>query len=58
MVRSELLVSFIATTVRVAGNAIKMMMMKGITVHTISTVVFSCQLAATAPLDLRCFQIE
>jgi hypothetical protein len=38
IVRSELLVSFIAMTVLVAGSAITMTMMKGITVQTISTV--------------------
>jgi hypothetical protein len=58
IVRSALVVSFIATTVRVAGSAMTMMMMNGITVQTISTVVFSWKLAATAPFDFRCFQIE
>jgi hypothetical protein len=49
IVRSAAEVSFIATTTRVAGNAIRMTMMKGTTVQAISTVVLSWKLAARAP---------
>jgi len=45
-VRSALLVSFIATTVFVAGSAISTTMMNGTTVQMISTVVLSWKLAA------------
>ena len=58
MVRSAALVSFIATTTRVAGSAIRMTMMNGTTVQAISTVVLSWKLAAWAPFDLRCLKIE
>ena len=58
MVRSEFEVSFCATTSLVAGKAIRITMMKGMTVQTTSTVTDSWKLAALCPLDLRCFQIE
>jgi hypothetical protein len=41
IVRSAELVSFIATTVLVAGNAMKMTMMNGTTVQAISTFTLS-----------------
>jgi hypothetical protein len=41
MVMSEALVSFIATTERVAGSAIRMTMRNGTTVQMTSTVVLS-----------------
>ncbi len=46
MVRSALLVSFWATTVRVAIAPITITMRKGITVQAISTVTLSWKLAA------------
>ena len=52
------MVSFIATTTRVAGSAIRMTMMNGTIVQAISTVVLSWKLAARAPFDLRCLMIE
>ena len=58
MVRSAAEVSFMATTTRVAGSAIRMTMMNGTIVQAISTVVLSWKLAARAPLDLRCLMIE
>ena len=41
MVRSALVVSFMATITLVAGSAIRMTMMKGTMVQTISTVADS-----------------
>ena len=58
IVRSAALVSFIATTVFVAGSAIAMTMTNGTIVQTISTVVLSWKLAGFAPSDLRCLKIE
>ena len=58
MVRSELVVSFIATTTLVAGSAIRMTMMKGTMVQAISTFTLSWKFADTAPLDFRCLKIE
>jgi len=58
MVSSAFVVSFCATSTLVAGRAIRITMMKGITVHTTSTVADSWKLAALAPCDLRCFQME
>ena len=58
IVRSAALVSFIATTVLVAGSAMPMTMTNGTIVQAISTVVLSWKLAARAPLDLRCLTIE
>ena len=58
MVRSALLVSFMATTTLVAGRAMPMMMRKGTMVQATSTVTDSWKLADLAPCDLRCFQIE
>ena len=46
MVRSDALVSFIATTVLVAGSTIRITMMSGTTVQTSSTVVLSWKFAA------------
>ena len=58
MVRSALVVSFIATTVRVAIAPMPMTMMKGTMVQAISTATLSWKLAALWPTDLRCFRIE
>jgi hypothetical protein len=58
MVTSALVVSFCATSTLVAGSAISTTMMKGTMVQTTSTVTDSWKLAALAPRDLRCFQIE
>ncbi|MNV61335.1 hypothetical protein D3C71_1538380 [compost metagenome] len=58
MVRSALVVSFWATSTLVAGRAIMMTMTKGTIVQTTSTVTDSWKLAAFAPLERRCFQIE
>ena len=53
-----MVVSFIATTVLVAGRAMKITMMNGTTVQAISTPTLSWKLAALAPLLLRCLTIE
>ncbi len=45
MVRSELVVSFIATTARVAGSAIPITIRNGTMVQMISTVVLSWKVA-------------
>jgi hypothetical protein len=58
MVRSALVVSFMATSTLVAGSAIRITMMNGMTVQMISTVTDSWKLAGLCPTDLRCFQIE
>ena len=58
MVRSAELVSFIATTVLVAGSAMAITMTSGTTVQAISTFTLSWKLADTAPLDFRCLKIE
>ncbi len=58
IVRSAELVSFIATTVLVAGSAMKMTMMKGTMVQAISTFTLSWKFAAFAPLERRCLKIE
>jgi hypothetical protein len=58
MVMSALVVSFMATITLVAGSAIRITMMKGMIVQTISTVTDSWKVAALCPTDLRCFQIE
>ncbi len=58
MVRSALVVSFMATTALVAGSAIRMTMKNGTTVHAISTFTLSWKLAALAPTDFRCLMIE
>ena len=58
MVRSALLVSFIATTVRVAIAPMPMTMRNGTTVQAISTITLSWKLADLWPTDLRCFRIE
>ena len=58
IVRSAAEVSFIATTTRVAGSAIRMTMMNGTIVQAISTVVLSWKLEARTPFDLRWRRIE
>ncbi|MCY1219456.1 hypothetical protein D9M72_314320 [compost metagenome] len=58
MVTSELVVSFIATTVLVAGRAIAITMMNGTMVQITSTVMLSWKAAGFAPLDLRCLNTE
>ena len=58
MVISALDVSLLATTALVAGKAIKITMMKGTTVHAISTLTDSWKFADLWPTDLRCFQME
>ena len=58
MVISELVVSFIATTVLVAGKAMPMTINNGMTVQMISTVVLSWNEADLAPNDLRCLRME
>ncbi len=58
MVRSGAEVSFIASTVLVAGMAMNSRIRNGMTVHTISTTVFSWNCAALCPFDLRCAKIE
>ena len=52
------MVSFIATTVRVANAPIRMTMMNGTTVQAISTATLSWKLAALWPTLLRCLKIE
>ncbi len=52
------MVSFIATTVLVAGSAISTTMMNGTIVQMISTVVLSWKWEALWPFDLRCANIE
>ncbi len=54
MVMSGLEVSFCAITILVTGQAMITRMIAGITVHRISTVVFSWNCAALWPTDLRC----
>ena len=58
MVRSALVVSFIATTTLVAGRAMPMTIRKGTTVQAISTATDSWKLAALWPWLLRCLKIE
>ncbi|MNR34580.1 hypothetical protein D3C85_1523660 [compost metagenome] len=58
MVRSALEVSFMATTVLVAGKAMAMTMMKGMTVQATSTPRCSWNVAALCPRDFRCAQME
>ncbi|MNY78124.1 hypothetical protein D3C86_2182450 [compost metagenome] len=58
MVMSELVVSFIATTVLVAGRAIAITMMNGTMVQITSTVMLSWKAAGLAPLALRCLKTE
>ncbi|MNN67213.1 hypothetical protein D3C81_1828360 [compost metagenome] len=58
MVISAFEVSFIATTVLVAGSAIPITMRKGTTVHAISTAVLSWKVADLWPSDLRCLKME
>ena len=48
----------LATTPRVASAPMPMTMMKGTTVHAISTATLSWKLAALWPTDLRCLRIE
>ena len=55
---SGALVSFIASTVRVAGNAMNSRIRNGMTVQITSTVVFSWNCAARCPTDFRCLKIE
>ena len=55
---SGALVSFIARIVLVAGQAMPIRIRNGITVQTISTVVFSWNCTALCPTDLRCLKIE
>ncbi|CFO05022.1 Uncharacterised protein [Bordetella pertussis] len=57
-VTSALEVSFMATTVLVAGSAMAMTMRKGMTVHATSTPRCSWKVAALCPRDFRCAQIE
>ena len=58
MVRSGFEVSFIATTVWVAGSAMPMTIRKGTMVQAISTVVDSWKVAGLWPSDLRCLKTE
>ena len=58
MVRSAFEVSFMDTTVRVAGSAITITMRKGTTVQAISTAVDSWKVAGLWPTDLRCLMTE
>ena len=58
IVRSALLVSFMATTVRVAMAPMAMTIRSGTTVQAISTATLSWKLAALWPTDLRCLRIE
>ena len=58
MVRSALLVSFIATTVRVAIAPMPMTISSGTTVQAISTDTLSWKFADLWPSDLRCLMIE
>ncbi|MNR60343.1 hypothetical protein D3C85_1818030 [compost metagenome] len=58
MVMSELVVSFIATTVLVAGSAIAITIRNGTMVHTTSTVMLSWNAADLAPRLLRCVKME
>ena len=55
---SALVVSFMATTVLVAGKAIPMTINKGITVQMISTVVLSWNEAGLCPSDFLCLTME
>ena len=55
---SGAVVSFIARMVFVAGKAMKRRIRNGITVQTISTVVFSWNWCASWPTDFRCLKIE
>jgi hypothetical protein len=57
-VRSGAVVSFIARIVFVAGHAMNSRMRNGMTVQTISTVVFSWNWCASCPTDFRCLKIE
>ena len=54
IVRSAAVVSFCATTRRVAGQAIRTRISAGIAVQSISTVVCSWNSSAWWPFDLRC----
>src|SRR3989454_1493220 len=54
IVRSAAVVSFCATTRRVAGQAIRIRISAGIAVQSISTVVCSWNSSAWWPFDLRC----
>ncbi len=58
MVRSAFEVSFIATTVLVAGSAMPMTIRKGTMVQAISTAVDSWKVAGLWPRDLRCLNTE
>ncbi|MNJ79186.1 hypothetical protein D3C77_771220 [compost metagenome] len=58
MVMSAFEVSFMPTTVRVAGRAMPMTIRKGTTVQAISTVVLSWKVAGLWPRDLRCLKME
>ncbi|MCY1309866.1 hypothetical protein D3C81_1582090 [compost metagenome] len=58
MVMSELVVSFIATTVLVAGSAIAITIRNGTMVQTTSTVMLSWKEAGLEPLALRCVKME
>jgi hypothetical protein len=58
MVMSALEVSFMPTTVRVAGSAMPITIRKGTTVQAISTAVDSWKVAGLWPSDLRCLKME
>ena len=58
MVRSAFEVSFMATTVLVAGSAMPMTIRNGTTVQAISTAVDSWKVAGLWPSERRCLNTE